>query len=375
MNSSALGLERLNEKLNITDKLHVIHQEIKQHYPDIGRIAVALYEKERDLLKTFICSCSDGNALPNYQSSLYESPSLVEILNGKIPRVINDLSVFDGLNKQHSKKISDYGYCSSYTYPMFNDGNFVGFVFVNSTKKGAFTPVVVSVLALFIHLISLITIRELDSINVLLGSVCTALDLSHHRDPETGAHLERMSRYSRLIANKLASSHGLDDDYIEYVYRFSPLHDVGKIAIPDKILLKEGKLTDEEMKVMKTHPLRGKEIISRMLNNFGLHSIKYMDVLLNIVEYHHENMNGTGYPYQLIGEEIPLEARIVAVADVFDALTSIRPYKKAWSNDESFAEMKRLSGSKFDVACTNALLSQRDAIEEIQSQFKDEDVV
>lgn len=372
MRQPSLGLSRLNEKLNISDKLNVIHQEILQHTSEISRIAVALYEKERDLLRTFVCSCQSENILQHYQSRLHESFSLMKIVEEKKPRIINDLSIFNGSKKEHSRLIEEFGYGSSYTSPMYNDGEFIGFVFINSLQKNHFSPLIINLLAPFVHLISLITIKELELIKVLLGSVCTALDMSHHRDPETGAHLERMSRYCRLIANKLADSHGLDDEYIEYVYRFSPLHDVGKIAIPDKILLKPGKLTVDEFDVMKNHTLQGKEIITRMLNNFNLNNLKYIDVMTNIVEFHHENVDGSGYPHQLVGDAIPLEARIVAVADVFDALTSERPYKHAWSNEKSFAELERLTGTKFDGTCTEALLSQRDAIEAIQSQFSDE---
>lgn len=372
MHVATSSLSRLSDKLTISDKLNVIHQEILKHCADFSRIAVALYEKERDLLKTFVCSCQEENGLQHYQSRLSDSSSLVQILEDKQPRIVNDLSVFKSNGKKHSKLIDEFGYGSSYTHPIYNDGEFVGFIFINSQNRDAFTPLIVNLLAPFIYLIGLITIKELELIKVLLGSVCTALDISHHRDPETGAHLERMSRYCRLIATSLAESHGLDDEYIEYVYRFSPLHDVGKIAIPDRILLKQGKLTVEEFSEMKTHTVKGREIITRMLNNFGLHNLKHVNVLTNIVEYHHENMDGSGYPHQIKGEAIPLEARIVAVADVFDALTSDRPYKQAWSTDESFAEIARLSGKKFDPHCAYALLEQKEAVVEIQEQFRDD---
>ncbi len=233
------NLARLSEKLPISDKLDVIHKEISQHSPFIHRIAVAIYEEERDLLKTFICSCENNNALLNYQSKLSDSPSLLVVAEEGIPRVINDLTAFSKVKKYHTEKLGNYGYNASYTCPIYNDGVFIGFIFLNSLEKNSFPPLVVNALSPFIHLIALITIKELELIKVLLGSVCTALDISHHRDPETGAHLERMSRYSRLIAHSMAQGHNLTDEYVEYLYRFAPLHDVGKIAIPDSILLKQ----------------------------------------------------------------------------------------------------------------------------------------
>ncbi len=366
------NLTRLNNKLPIAEKILVIHNEINRHIPFIHRIAVAIYEEERDLLKTFLCSCDDNNALPHYQSRLSDSPSLKLIAKEGHPRIVNDLGEFFDTDKEHSKKIASYGYGSSYTYPIYNDGVFIGFIFINSFEQNAFTPQAINTLSPFIHLIGLITIRELELIKVLIGSVCTALDITHHRDPETGAHLERMSRYSLLIANTLAASHELDDEYVEYLYRFAPLHDVGKIAIPDSILLKQGKLTADEFTLMKTHTVRGREIIERMIQNFQLHNLKHTEMLKNIIESHHESLDGSGYPNQLQGEAIPLEARIIAVADIFDALTSARPYKKPWSNADAFSELRQLSGNKLDAACVGALCSKPGEVEAIQAQFSDD---
>ena len=191
------------------------------------------------------------------------------------------------------------------------------------------------------------------------------------RDPETGSHLDRMSRYSRLIAQALAEKYELDDTYIEHIFMFSPLHDVGKIAIPDTILLKPGPLDEKERKIMNNHTSIGRAMIDGIVANFGLDCIEQIDVLKNIAEFHHEAMNGSGYPSGIKGVEIPLEARIVAVADIFDALTSIRPYKKAWSNDEAFNLLKQLAGEKLDSDCVNALINNRVEIERIQQQFQE----
>lgn len=366
------GLAILSKKLPISEKLIAIHDEIKEHAPFIHRVAVAIYEEERDLLKTFVCSCGDRDALSHYQSVLSNSPSLKRVAEDGEPRVVNDLSVFGSVPKQHSKKIGHAGYGASYTCPIYNDGAFVGFVFFNSKEKNVFTPVILNKLSLFVHLISFLVIKEMELIKVLHGSVCTALDISHHRDPETGEHLERMSRYSRLIANALAESHNLTDEYIEYLFRFAPLHDVGKIAIPDSILLKQGRLDEDEYEQMKTHAKKGKEIVLRMINNLQLHNLKYTEMLINIIELHHETLDGRGYPNQLKGDAIPLEARVIAVADIFDALTSERPYKKAWTNDEAFDELKKLAGVRLDADCVAAMINNRETVEAIQKQFQDD---
>jgi len=222
------------------------------------------------------------------------------------------------------------------------------------------------------HLISLLIINEISSIHTLLAALKTAREVTHHRDVETGTHLDRMSRYARLIAKELADKYNFNDEYIENVFLFAPLHDIGKIGIPDRVLLKPGKLTDQEYAVMQGHVEKGRQIIDEMLENFGLDSFHHVNILRNIAQYHHEAMDGTGYPQGLQGGDIPIEARIIAVADVFDALTSRRPYKEPWTNDESFEALRLLAGKKLDHECVEALIANSTEVEEIQVRFKED---
>jgi len=201
-----------------------------------------------------------------------------------------------------------------------------------------------------------------------------AYDMTHYRDIETGNHVNRMSRFSRLIAKKLSNKYELDDEFIEHVYIFSPLHDIGKIAIPDSILHKPGALDEQERSIMKTHVLKGREIIDRILEDAGLHTLDNTDILRNIAQYHHEAVNGSGYPHGLSGDSIPLEARIVAVADVFDALASKRPYKEAWPNDKAFATLRGMAAHTLDAQCVEALIASQQEVEQIQRQFAEEEV-
>jgi len=172
-----------------------------------------------------------------------------------------------------------------------------------------------------------------------------------------------------LIAQGLAPKRGLDDEFVEYVFLFAPLHDIGKIAIPDKILLKPTELTDEEFKTMKSHVLRGREMIDQVLENMDLFSLPHIDVLRNIIELHHEAWDGTGYPHGLKGEDIPMEARIISVADVFDALSSARPYKKPWTNEAAITYLQQHAGQQFDAECVEVLADSQDALIEIQQRF------
>jgi HD-GYP domain-containing protein (c-di-GMP phosphodiesterase class II) len=157
------------------------------------------------------------------------------------------------------------------------------------------------------------------------------------RDAATGSHLERVNLITRLIATAVAPHYGLSDTFVEQVSTSARLHDIGKIDIPDAILLKPGRLDDAEMAVMRTHVEKGLEILERVLAAQGVADQEAARVMSNLVATHHERLDGTGYPAGLRGEQIPLEGRIVAVADVFDALTHTRPYRQSLGVDEGLA--------------------------------------
>jgi putative two-component system response regulator len=183
------------------------------------------------------------------------------------------------------------------------------------------------------------------------------------RDPETGAHIQRMAHYSQIIARGL----DLDAATQKLILEASPMHDVGKIGIPDYILLKPGKLTFEEFEVMKGHARLGHELLkdsrSEIISAGALIAIS-----------HHEKYDGTGYPHGLKGKDIPLFGRIVAVADVFDALTSERPYKKAWALEDALHFLEEGRGAHFDPLCVEAFISGWDEVIAVRQRFRDEEV-
>lgn len=179
-----------------------------------------------------------------------------------------------------------------------------------------------------------------------------------YRDAGTSAWLERMARVAGLIAEQL----GMPEDEVRLIEMAAPLHDVGKIAIPDSVLLKPGPLTGDELAVMRQHPRIGHELLSGSQNRF-------IQTGALIALRHHERYDGSGYPGGLVGEEIPREARIVAVADVFDALISPRPYKHAWDIESALAYLKSQRGRLFDPHCVEILIRSRERLEEICRRF------
>lgn len=365
------GLEYLNHSGSLRDKVVAAHRAVQGRFDFIARIALTLYDSETGVLKAYLHTSEDGDPLEHYQALLDNAPSLKEILRRGQPRVINNMLTFQNEDREHTRRLGRQGFTASYTLPMFSNGDFIGFLFFNSYKADVFTEDVLEQLDVYGHLISLMVTSEIAAVHTLAAMVKAAGHITHHRDPETGSHLDRMSRYSLLIANALAERYGLDDEYIQHVFMFAPLHDVGKIGIPDQILLKPGKLSESEMCIMKTHASKGREMIDDLLVSFGLENVAHVDIMRNIAAFHHESVNGTGYPEGRVGQEIPLEARIVAVADVFDALTSRRSYKEAWSNEDAFATLQIMAGDKLDRDCVDVLLAHREEIEEIQRRFRE----
>ncbi len=362
-------LGELNKHIPLRERLITAHNSLSQIYPFIARIAVTLYDPETRMLKTYLHSSDDTEPLEHYQVLIDDAPSLKALLDKGLPRVINNMLTFNDAGHEHTVRIGRKGYAASYTLPMFNEGDFFGFIFFNSSEKEVFTEHILSQIDVYGHMISLMIINEFATIKTLAAAIKTTGHLTHCRDPETGSHLDRMSRYSRIIASAIAEKYNLDDEYIEHVFMFSPLHDIGKIAIPDEVLLNPNRLGRSEMDIMKTHARKGREMIDDLIKNFGLQTIQHVDILRNIAEYHHESVNGTGYPDGKVYEDIPLEARIVAVADVFDALTSRRPYKEAWSNEMAISNLQELAGEKLDKDCVDALLDNMDEVIKIQQQF------
>ena len=181
------------------------------------------------------------------------------------------------------------------------------------------------------------------------------------RDPETGAHILRMAHFSQIIARGMGLSES--DQYL--LLEAAPMHDIGKVGIADKILLKPGRLEPEEFEVMKRHATIGYELLQGS-------SSRVLQAGAEIARGHHEKFDGSGYPQGLQGEDIPIFSRIVAVADVFDALTSERPYKKAWDVEAAVDFLKAGSGSHFDPECVTAFLNAWDDVQQVRARYSEE---
>lgn len=261
----------------------------------------------------------------------------------KTPLIINDVQNDPRFFKDADKK-SGFTTRTMICLPVMSKDKLLGVLQAINKKEGLFDEYDLELLqALGSQIaISIENAKLYDELKDTLYAIILALaDTIEKRDPYTGGHTQRVMEYSLMIGYAL----GLNKEELEKLKLSAVLHDIGKIGIRDAILLKESKLTEEEFKIIQNHTIYGAEILS--------HIKQLRDVIPGVV-YHHEKYDGTGYPYGLKGEEIPLIAQIIAVADTYDAMTTDRPYRKGLSKEVALAELERWAGKQFSPEVVKA---------------------
>ena len=272
-------------------------------------------------------------------------------------RIIGDLRKKEG--SLSSEKIVKEGFLSNLTVPAIVNGKTIGFFFLASKKINAFNEEDGKLFYRLSLTLSPYLYHTLSMQSIVANFGDSLIDLSEFRDNETGTHIKRVALYSKILAEGME----LEPRLVREIYQFSPLHDIGKVGIPDRILLKPGKLDDNEWKIMKTHVIIGVKILEGFVQRSkGIMTERALRTAINIVSDHHEKWDGSGYPFEKKGEKISTEGRILAVADVFDALTTRRPYKKAFSFEESLNIIKESSGKYFDPVVVQVFLKNIDKI-------------
>ena len=362
----------LNQSLPLSDRLTLIHRRLQGLIPAIERVAFALYQPRNDLLSTYVSHNSRGPELSFYDAPLATIPSLNQLAASHRCRVIDDMGVDLPAGSPHSTWLLEQGWRSSYTVPLYWAEGLQGFLFFNSCEPGLFRPELLLQLEPHLELLGSLIAHELAMLNSLRVAVRLALQFTGMRDPETGAHVERVSLYSRLVAMELGKRYALRSDFAEDLYLFAALHDVGKVAIADRILHKPGPLNTEERQAMEDHVHRGSELVEEIVAGLHLVADPKVAMLRQVVAGHHEKLDGSGYPLGLTAAAIPLEARIVAVADIYDALSQERPYKPALPEPEVVHILNAMaSRGQIDAECLEVLLAARDQRQAIAAAYRD----
>jgi putative two-component system response regulator len=217
--------------------------------------------------------------------------------------------------------------------------------------------------------------RELGAIQDV--TIHAMASLAETRDNETGNHIRRTQHFVRILAHRLRDHprfrHFLDEGTIELIFKSAPLHDIGKVGIPDRILLKPGRLTAEEFEIMKRHTILGREAIEMAERQLGT-PVAFLDIAKEIAEGHQEKWDGSGYPHGRKGDAIPIAARLMAAADVYDALISRRVYKPALPHETAVQIMARGRGSHFDPDILDAFLETAERFRDVAGRFRDSDL-
>ena len=355
---------------SITEELFKLHESLRKQWPGLCRIAVALYDEETGLIHTFIKSSSGESLLDHYSVELSSVPSLVNIAELNQPRLIQDLTILQNHDNEHSKVISKH-FKSSYTEPFYSGDTLQGFIFYDADEISYFTDELLENLDFYSRLVSSLVVSELLPVKTLVALLATTQEITHLRDSETGEHLIRMAYYMELIAIELADQYDISDEQIEYIWCYAPLHDIGKIAIPDSVLLKPGAHTEAETIIMQSHVNEGLKLMEKILDSFHFQTFHHIDLLKSIIGTHHERYDGTGYPNGLKGQDIPIYGRIASVADNFDALISDRVYRNGWSLQQVMNYLEAHKGTLFDPDCVDALIKNEDKVKAIMTKFKD----
>lgn len=295
----------------------------------------------------------------------FDDTTLSRYLINKKSHIMKDIEV--ELSKRPESAslnlLKKEGIKSNMTIPLIINDTVTGFIFLSSTKVNNFDEKELILAENIGHEISTSIYKTYLTQKMLSNVAKTFADIVEKKDYETGDHINRMTIYSKIIAKELLNCederYRVDRNFINDIENNAAIHDIGKVGIPDRILKKPGKLDSDEWEVMKQHTVIGAEVLTGLKDSLKIFNSNFYERAIDIAKYHHEKWDGTGYPEGLSGHDIPLVARIIAIADVFDAVSSKRVYKEAFSFESSVDIINRGSGTHFDpvlVKCFNTVL-------------------
>jgi HD-GYP domain-containing protein (c-di-GMP phosphodiesterase class II) len=320
-------LWKLNKEVSLKTKLVAIHEVIRSRFEFIQRISVAVYDVRSKLVRTFLSSSNIEDPSELYTIRMDQSTSLLETWRTGVSRVVSDLSALQRAEKNQTTEIQQKESCSSYTTAITFDENLKGFLFFDSYSPDSFNEAVFNDLDIFAHLIGLMIGREIGSIRATMSVLKMASIAIHLRDVDAKNHLNRVSGYSRIIARAMSGT-------------------------------AKHELTDEDLSRL--------HMIHSVMQNFGFESFEGMNVLKQLISTDRLEMDDG---FSVKGGETPLESRIVAIADLFDALTALQPAETAWRNEEALTMLRRISKTKRDQDCLSALGDNIVDVEKIKTEF------
>ena len=364
---------RINQGTQLDEVLAFVHAEFQQFVPlDWVGILYATPDKQRLTLERYFCPKNKP-----FSATTFAMPKQLSIDNHAPVSLLlaaKNLPTSDSLEYA----LAHQGLLSAVYLPLQSeDGenkNSLNAYMVFASANKAYQPEHIEFLSNITAVISHVFEKTVVMENLVIAAIKGLAKLAESRDPETGNHLTRMALYSAIVAEQLGQNSQykalITPAYVRDVFNFAPMHDIGKVSIADSILLKPGKLDAMERADMERHPTIGAEVLQLAEAQVQAHGRSMFKIGIEIASAHHEKFDGSGYPAGSQGQQIPLSARIVAAADVFDALTSKRPYKEAWSIEQAMQFMQENAGSHFDPEIIGALESAMPRILEVYHRLK-----
>lgn len=336
----------------------------KKHVSMIQNIALLFKQHKDEIVNNWITIMERENIVSNKEEKVYFLEGFQRLIQDFITHLsVGDLEKYYEGNAEVAMKVA------------YNDIDFKTFIRVFHYFEESYAKILIDNVPReqLVEYIGAVDMLHHETIAIVGETYFEVKDhtifalanLAEQRDSSTGRHLERTREYSVLLAEKM----GLDDEFVTLLYKVGPLHDIGKVGIRDSILLKQGKLTDEEYEEMKEHTVIGAQTLSQVIQGQQLTRGFYL-LGLEIILCHHERYDGKGYPQGLVGEEIPLAARIFALADAYDAITSLRPYKNPIAHERAVEIIKGDSGTHFDPKVVEAFLAIEEKFNEIRMKYQ-----
>lgn len=348
--------KKISVKKELDPLLNLLIEESKRVLL-ADRCTVFLLDKKRNELWSRVASGRTAIRVPAPKGIVWEAVSKRKVIN------IPDAYADPRFNKEIDKS-TGYRTHNILTAPMKNNkGEIIGAFQVLNKKSGTFDKNDEEILLIFAEqaATALENAQLYDEVRLAAKDTIFRLAAAaEYKDRDTRNHLERMSRYSAILAEEM----GMPHKWVQNILLASPMHDIGKLGVPDAVLKKPGKLDADEWKEIQKHPMYGADILKNSDNEL-------IQMSERVARSHHEKWDGSGYPLGLKGEDIPMEGRIVALADVFDALTSRRCYKPAFSMDETLGIIKESSGKHFDPKCVDALFRALPRFMQVMGEYID----
>ncbi|MGF1775460.1 HD domain-containing phosphohydrolase [Vibrio nomapromontoriensis] len=351
---------------SIGQELKTTHQALRQEIPELSRISIALFDPAHSELRTFVHSTIEGSPLVRYRAPISPSTSLGRLVCQQKSRVVNDIASNITADSPHSTWLLEQGYAASLTLPILEQNQFTGLLFFDVNKPQFFDNVTVDELTRRTKEVTALVNEQSTLIQAAEEMAHSVRTTSLVGERDNIEHAYRVGQYAHIIADHIAPLYQLDDETIDHIVRFACLHDIGKYSTLSSKQCSLWLQDWDNATLIAGRVQQGVNLINQLARQVSERQYACTHLLGDIIRYHHEYLNGTGYPFGLKHAQIPIAARIVTVANIFDALTSHRHYSESWSLTHALLELEKMvAQGQLDGNCVHPLRCHQNKVKNI----------